>query len=410
MKRFSAQYILTGTGEVLKRGIITTDDDGRITGIEDTGGRLTERASTRFYNGIIVPGFVNSHCHLELSHLRGRIARHTGLGGFVRGVREARPSDGSGSAGSSDGAEQSSRSVGSVAEQSIIEADSTMYRSGISVCGDICNSSITFGIKEQSPLAYVNFLEVFGIDPRRADRRIDELRQLQREASAFSTPSWVVPHSFYSLSATLLSRVKEAAAHNEVSSVHFMESPTERDLLQHAGGALMDSYRAMGIEEEDLSDRISSHEEGLRHHITPSGRLILVHNTFASATHIRLAMQRPDVFFCLCPASNLYIENKLPPADLLYSAGAEIVMGTDSLASNEALDILSELKILSAAFPGIPFGEMVRWCTLNGARAMGMDNEYGSIEKGKKPGLVLIENVDLDGMNLLDDSRSRRLI
>lgn len=392
MKRFSAQYIFTGTGEVLKRGIITTDDDGRVTGIEDTGGRLTERASTRFYNGIIVPGFVNSHCHLELSHLRGRIGRHTGLGGFVRGVREAR------------------LTADDDAEQVIAGADSTMYRSGISVCGDICNSSITFGIKEQSPLAYVNFLEVFGIDPHRADRRMDELRQLQREASAFSTPSWVVPHSFYSLSATLLKRVNEAATHNEVSTVHFMESPTERDLLQHAGGALMDSYRAMGIEEDDLSDRIPSHEEGLRHHITPSGRLILVHNTFASAGDIRLAMQRPDVFFCLCPASNLYIENKLPPADLLYSAGAEIVMGTDSLASNEALDILSELKILSAAFPGIPFGEMLRWCTLNGAKALGMDNEYGSIEKGKKPGLVLIENVDLDGMNLLDDSRSRRLI
>lgn len=72
MKCFAAQYIITGTGKRLKRAVITTENDGTIISIEDTTGALKEKHSTEFYNGIIVPGFVNAHCHLELSHLKGR--------------------------------------------------------------------------------------------------------------------------------------------------------------------------------------------------------------------------------------------------------------------------------------------------------------------------------------------------
>jgi cytosine/adenosine deaminase-related metal-dependent hydrolase len=69
MKSLTAQYVITNTCRPLKRAVITTEDDGTIISIEDTAGALTEKGSTEFYNGIIVPGFVNSHCHLELSHM-----------------------------------------------------------------------------------------------------------------------------------------------------------------------------------------------------------------------------------------------------------------------------------------------------------------------------------------------------
>jgi cytosine/adenosine deaminase-related metal-dependent hydrolase len=69
MKSLAAQYVITNTGRPLKRAVITTEDDGTIISIEDTSGALTEKRSTEFYNGIIVPGFVNSHCHPELSDL-----------------------------------------------------------------------------------------------------------------------------------------------------------------------------------------------------------------------------------------------------------------------------------------------------------------------------------------------------
>ena len=79
MKRFSAQYIITNSGPSLKRAIITAEDDGTIINIEDTLGDLQEKHSVEFYNGIIIPGFVNCHCHLELSHMKDAIGQGTGL-------------------------------------------------------------------------------------------------------------------------------------------------------------------------------------------------------------------------------------------------------------------------------------------------------------------------------------------
>jgi cytosine/adenosine deaminase-related metal-dependent hydrolase len=116
------------------------------------------------------------------------------------------------------------------------------------------------------------------------------------------------------------------------------------------------------------------------------------------------------LFWCLCPRANLYIENRVPPVDLLTEEGCRIVIGTDSLASNESLDILAELKVLQDHFPEIPLAELVRWATLNGAMALRQKNTYGSIRRGKRPGLLLLQDVDLLNMRLLPESRVRRLV
>ncbi len=392
MRRLSAQYIITGTGDILKRGIITTDDTGRITGITDTGGHPTEKAKTEFFNGIIIPGFVNCHCHLELSALHRRTETGTGLGPFIRGVRESRPPAGEDSL------------------KSMEEADSMMYRTGTSACGDICNSSISFPLKERSKIKYINFLEVFGVDPHKAELRIKEVLELKKQAESYSAPSYITPHSFYSLSATLLKGIKELASSNRVSSIHHMESPAEKELLKDAAGTLMDSYRAMGIDHDMMHDRIPDHVSGLLNYITDSGRLILVHNTYAGDKNIRAAEQRGNCYLCLCPRSNIYIEKALPPLDRIVASQLPVTIGTDSLASNSSLDMLEEIKALSHSFPGISLSEMTAWATINGARALGIEDEYGSIEVGKSPGLTLIENADLADMKLTKESRARRLL
>ncbi|MBS0011694.1 MAG: amidohydrolase family protein [Bacteroidales bacterium] len=392
MRRFSAQYIITATGSILKRGIITTDDHDCIREVIDTGGNPPELSKTEFYNGIITPGFVNCHCHLELSGSQRPVGQHTGLGEFIRGVRESR------------------KTVSPGAEKHMAEADKMMYNSGVSACGDVCNDSISFAVKEDSPIKYINFLEVFGIDPAKADKRISEVMKLKEEAGRYTAASFVVPHSFYSMSASLLKKIKILAKDNELSTIHFMESGQEAELMKNAGGALMDSYRAMGISPEMLHDRVPDHISGLREYITTEGRLILVHNTYAGNEEIQAAMERANCYFCLCPGSNLYIENTLPPVDRLREMKPSIVLGTDSLASNKSLDILEEMKIIGKHFPGAGLPELVQWATINGARALKIDNEYGSIETGKKPGLVLIKNADLSNMSLTAESKSIRLL
>ena len=122
-----------------------------------------------------------------------------------------------------------------------------------------------------------------------------------------------------------------------------------------------------------------------------AANVILVHNTFTKQEDIAYANTRPSTFFCLCINANQYIENALPPIELLRSNHCTIVLGTDSLASNWSLNIMDEIKTIQKHFPFLLLEELLKWATINGARALQMDKELGSFEKGKKPGIVLVD-------------------
>ncbi|MDO9339623.1 MAG: amidohydrolase family protein [Bacteroidales bacterium] len=391
MKRFSAQYIITNSGPPLKRAMITTEDDGTILSIEDTGGDLEEKHSVEFYNGIIIPGFVNCHCHLELSHMKGSIAQGSCLGGFVKQVRNTR--------------DNNSESI----IASACSADNEMYSEGIVLCADICNTSLSFNIKKESRICYINLLEVFGIDAEKASRRMDEIIKVAETAEDMNLPFSIVPHSVYSMSLSLLRLLREKSDNNKVTSIHFMETYGEKAFLENHSGPFMTSYKLSGLITSGL-ETVKSHVDAVLNEITLSGNLILVHNTFADRETIKKIKERKNLFWCLCPNSNIYIENEMPPLDLLIEEDCEIVIGTDSLASNNKLSILEELKTLQLNFPAESIEELVRWATINGAKALGEEGRFGKIESGKKPGLLLLQNVDLNNMKLLPGSFVTRLI
>jgi cytosine/adenosine deaminase-related metal-dependent hydrolase len=391
MKRFTSQYVFTNSGSPLKRAVITCEDDGTIISIEDTAGDLKEKHSTEFFNGIITPGFVNCHCHLELSHLKGSIRNAEGLGNFIEQVRNNRNYSGD--------------SILSAA----LTADNYMYSEGIVFCADVCNTSDSFSIKKESRISYINLLEVFGIDPEKAAKRMDELMKLASTAQDMELLFSLVPHSVYSMSLSLLRLLKDECSGNSVTSIHFMETAGEEALLNDRTGSLMSSYVRSGLLPLRL-ETARNHADAVLNEITRSGNLILVHNTFCDKNTISRIKERNNLFWCLCPKSNIYIENKLPPVDLLINERCEIVLGTDSLASNSALSILEEIKIIQKNFPYIAMENLIAWATINGARALGVDKQFGSIEPGKKPGLLLLQNVDLQNMNFLPDSFVTRLI
>jgi cytosine/adenosine deaminase-related metal-dependent hydrolase len=225
MKYISAQYVLTNNGDPLKRAVIITEDDGTIISIEETKGALREKHTTEFYNGILIPGFINCHCHL---------------------------------------------------------------------------------------------LEVFSPGPAKAFSRMDE--------------------------------------------------------------------------------------------ITRSGNLILVHNTFTDLATLRKIRERERLFWCLCPNSSMFTEKNIPVVKMLLEEDCTIVIGTDSQASNNDLSILEELKTLQLHFPDLTLTDLVSWATINGAKALGEETLFGKIEPGKKPGLLLLQDVDLFNMKLLPESFVTRLI
>jgi cytosine/adenosine deaminase-related metal-dependent hydrolase len=391
MKRFSAQYVITNTGHPLKRAVVTTENDGTILSVEDTRGNLKEEHSTVYYNGIITPGFVNCHSHLELSHMKDSVPEQTGLGCFLEYIRNRRENE----------------------REKIISrafsANNYMYREGIVLCADICNTTDTFGIKKESRIRYHNLLEVFGIDPEKAEKRMKEITTVSEMARKMNLIFSLVPHSVYSMSLTLLRILKNECRNSNLTSIHFMETSAEKSLLNHHSGPLMESYQRMGILPEKL-ETAASHETVVLNEVTRSGNLILVHATYADRETIRAVKARSNLFWCLCPNSNLYIGNTLPPVNQLIEEGCDMVIGTDSLASNHKLSILEELKTIQFNFPELSLVNLISWATANGARALGEEKQFGTIEPGKKPGLLVLENVDLQNMKLLPETIVTRLI
>jgi aminodeoxyfutalosine deaminase len=391
MRRLSAQYIVTGEGNILKKGIINADSDGLITEITDSGGNFRENASTEFYNGVIVPGFINCHCHLELSHMKSCIEKGTGLGGFIKAVNTLR------------------RTNDEEIMSAAVVADRQMHDEGIVACGDISNGSITFDIKKRSAIEYVTFIEVFGIDPLKLDKRMAEVEPVIAAAVTAGLRHHLVPHSVYSVSRALLDTLIEQAGPAPLISVHFLESPDERLLVSHRSGPMLESYIALGIEPSSM-DKPGDHMDIALKLARSSSRLMLVHNTCITKEEADTLSASGNISWCLCPSSNKYITGDMPPATMLSKSGGKIVIGTDSLSSNDHLSILKELRLLQDDNPSLSFETLIRWATINGAETLGLNNTLGTITPGKKPGLLLIENMDLQNLKLTPQSRVRRLL
>lgn len=367
MRRISAQYLFTSAGRPLRRGVITVSDDGTVTGVEDTRGNLTETAGTEFYNGVIIPGLVNCHAHLELSHMRDLIPAGGGLKEFIASVRDRR---------------------GASEEEIIswaVRADREMFEGGVVACGDISNMTVTAAVKRESPIRYYTFAEVFGLNPSLAETRMEGALKVVGEMAGQGLPVQVTPHSFYSVSEPLSQLVSKRITPESVISVHFLESDDEREMTRgHAEAAL----------------RLS----GMASHV------LLVHNTVITRDEAEMVAAAGNTWFCMCPSSNMHISRKMPPAAMLREVTDRIVVGTDSLASSGNLSVITELRLLQETAPDIPAEEIFRWGTINGARALKMDDQLGSIEPGKRPGLLLVEPFDLANMRLLPESRVRRLL
>ncbi|RFM35292.1 amidohydrolase family protein [Chitinophaga silvisoli] len=322
-------------------------------------------------DGMLSPGFVNSHCHLELSHMKGVIPAGTGLPAFLTQVMEKR---------------------GAQDEEAMKKAAIAMWESGISAVGDICNSTATFTEKQGAPIYYHSFVETMGFVPAAAQGRLDySLSVLEQFRSLNDTmhSCSVVPHAPYSVSKALFSLLS-VMPDNTPISIHNQETAAENQLYRDKTGAFLDFYQHFGM---DATAFVPTGGTSLPAWLPYFKHLpvILVHNTFSTKEDIQFtSLHAPQAYWCLCPQANLYIENRLPDIPLLRSEGCTITLGTDSLASNHHLSIWEEIQAIRTHFPEIPLEEILQWATLNGAKALGINNRYGSFEKGKQPGVIVI--------------------
>lgn len=374
MKKVSADAIITGDGQILKDHVIILKS-GEI--IDLLPSKSVGTSDIENYSGLLVPGFINAHCHLELSHMKGVIPSGTGLISFIKGVISQRDFD------------------HDVILDAIRDADQQMQAEGIVAVGDISNTAHTLDIKKSSPISYYNFIECFDLlQDEQAEAQFAEYLKVYRQfIDAGLTSSSLVPHAPYSVSKKLFSLLKtEHLAGQQTISIHNQETPGENQLFIDKTGDLLDFYAFVGI---DLSDFTPNGLPSIQYalpQMEPSQRTLLVHNTECTSNDIEFAKSwGHNLYFCSCPNANLYIENQLPDYGLFRSANTKICLGTDSLSSNWRLSILDEMKIISKYNSSIPLAEIIQWATRNGAEALGMSDRIGSIAKGKTPGLNLIQ-------------------
>ncbi|MBK5270931.1 MAG: amidohydrolase family protein [Bacteroidia bacterium] len=332
------------------------------------------------FNGILSPGFVNCHCHLELSHLKNVIPPHTGLIEFLCSVvtkRDFPPS---------------------TIEQEIIKAEKEMNENGIVAVGDIGNTADTANIKSESKIRWQNFVEVLSFTDEKAEENISQFKDVLTQFNDNQRSS-LVPHAPYSISPKTFQLINELTK-NQIISIHNQEHPAEDELYKTGGGEYLKLFKIFGIEKSPFPITGQSSLRSYLPHFNNGQTIFLIHNTYMPEEDVIWANKYAatnglKLIYCFCVNANLYIENKLPPIEQFIRNNCHIVLGTDSYSSNWQLSIAQEIKTIIAMsrFENVASLEQVlQWATIDGAKALRWDNELGSFEKGKKPGVVLIEN------------------
>ena len=382
MRKITADWLFPIASEPIKNGVLIVDEAGKILKIDRRENH--DLASLEQHSGVLVPGFINTHCHLELSHMKGKVATGTTLIPFITGVVTQRGA------------------AAEVIAEAIAAAEKEMIDGGIVAVGDISNVMDTFAQKEKGNLRYYTFVEMFDfLQEQNADVEFDKYKAVYDVLPlATGSRKSVVPHASYSVSRKLFKKINDTNGQGNLTiSIHNQETQPEQDLFLHGNGGFYDFYGKFGISLDTFvpSKRTAIHYalENMPPSPKESSRTVktlFVHNTLTSKADIEAAhLWSPNVFWATCPNANLYIENRLPNYQNFMDTNARLTIGTDSLTSNWQLSILEEMKTIQRFQSYVPFETMLRWATLNGAQALGFDDTLGSFEIGKTPGINLLD-------------------
>lgn len=375
-RKYRGDYLFTGREILPADNVLITDAAGKIIEITD---RRDAGDDIMNIAGMVSPGFVNCHCHLELSHMKGLIAKHLGMTGFLRWVVQHR-----------DFAEE-------MIQQGIVDGESEMLRNGIVAVGDISNTTDTIFVKSNHRLRYVNFIEALGFNDSRATQTMDfckGIAQAFETQTSFSTS--VVPHAPYTISPHLFELIEQESV-GKVISMHNQESGQEEEFMLNGTGDFRAIFEDLKM---DLTGYKGRGKNSLRfawQYLDSALKALLIHNVTTTQEDLDIISDsaKAKFYWCLCVNANQYINNVLPPIELFRKNGCQLVIGTDSLASNDSLSILDEMKTIIRLFPSIPQLELMQWATSNGAEALNIGDQFGSFDEGKTPGIIqinLLEN------------------
>lgn len=364
MRRIKAQSIYYN-GKIREKAVLVFDQ-GILQSIEWDATEFDEE-----YQGLAFAGFVNAHCHLELSHLARKLPKGTGLVDFILGVQKFRESP---------RAEQLA---------AMEKMDQAMHESGVVAVGDISNGSLSFEIKSKSKIHYHTFIEQIGFVPGRAESIVEQAQKLKHLAFSLGLNASITPHAPYSVSQALFRSI--ANIQEDFYSLHHLESAEEIEFFEKKQGDFVRLYEEFKIDIDFFEGKIGNATPYWLDNFRVQ-KLMLVHNTYMKVSIDLIKAIIPELYLCFCPNANLFIENRLPDIASWRAEDIKICIGTDSLASNDDLSVLTELKTAHRYFPEIPLQELLQWSTINAAEALNLNDQYGDFIPGKTSNLFLLEN------------------
>ncbi|NCU02875.1 MAG: amidohydrolase family protein [Chitinophagaceae bacterium] len=381
-RKFKADQLFDGYRLRTDDEVLITDESGTVQDIV----HITDAGEgVQLLEGVLSPGLINAHCHLELSHLKHVIPPHTGLVDFLCSVVTKRGF------------------AKEVIDAAIEAAEEEMFSNGIVAVGDIGNTADTAAVKNRSRIRWQNFVEVLGFYDTKAE---ENMKQYEAVAHILQTAhrTSLVPHAPYSISTKTFQLINDATQ-GQIISIHNQETAAEDELYKTGTGDFLKLFRIFGIESSPFSVTGKSSIRSYLPFFNNSQTILLVHNTFMPEEDIIWANDYAannglQLVYCLCPNANLYIENKTPPVHLFQQHHCTLVLGTDSYSSNWQLSIAKEMQALLQHTTATT-EQVLQMATINAAKALQWENNLGSFEKSKQPGIVLLAN---------DFSSSKRIL
>jgi cytosine/adenosine deaminase-related metal-dependent hydrolase len=372
MTRFRADWILPVVDAPIRGGFVGIDD-GRIVDVGEGGGP----AVVDLGRVAILPALVNAHTHLELSYLHERIPKAKKFSDWVRMVMTAR------------------QAYPDPADPRLVEparvAIDRARASGTGLFGEISNTLVTVPLLEAAGMPAQVFHELTGCTEQEPRLRVAEARRRADAAAGRFARVSVAPHAPYSVSPALFQAIREDidAQAATVSSVHLGETADEVELLRHGTGPLRRVLEDLGRWPSDWEPPGNSPVRYLSDLGFLDSRVLVVHGVqFDGDDLARLSAL--GVTLVSCPRSNVHVGVGSPPLEAFSAMDVKVAFGTDSLASVATLSMFDELAEARRIAPRVPARRLLESATLTGARALGFEAEYGSIEKGKRAALIAV--------------------
>lgn len=373
MPAYHPAFILMPNGSEVADIVIVTDNQGTVLRLVTLNEWLPN--PVQHLDGLLIPGLINAHSHLELAWCRELLRPGLGMSDFyahMQGIHRRRPDD-------------------DTVKEFIKKEIAQHISRGVVAMADVSNTLITLDEKKKSGMYFHTFAETFGLENHRATEKFAFVEALAETMNVGpQMQSTISAHTLFTLSDALLRMLMDSlTASGHIHTIHFLESREECNWFEKA-----EPIQSIHVS-NDINKGSSTYrslEEIIDRWVPWANRVLFVHNTFINAEILqRLTNALKHPYFCLCPSSNQFITGELPPVRLLENAGVRIVVGTDSAASAKELDMLRELSILLEMMPEKPVGAFISDITRHAAAFLGISGVYGSFEPKKRPGLVLLE-------------------